>query len=436
MLIGMQLEKNWGLRRVIFLLCSFGLLGRTKLNHRLLDAWLASSLNGTKQCRLVFVGQNDGGDYGVELQQTIRQSRGRIEITGWADTEDYRLWLAAADVAVQLRTLSRGETSGTVLDCMNYGLPTIINAHGSLADMPEDVVVKLPDEFDDQQLVNALNSLWKDRSIREALGKQARQEILVKHNPRHCAELYAKAIEGFYSKADFGTAGLTKALARIEPPLSVDDQVEAARAIAENFPSKYQSRRLLVDVSSLLSPALPEAIEHLESMREELVSLLLGDMDGWQVEFVQGGGDGLYRYARRYACELLNVPQDWADDSILECWAGDIFVAFGGHAEILRCCKAELDRMRTRGISIYFYVPDALLSRLSSNSDDDRLSERFAWITRTTPFQGVLLSNATDSEKLIPCMEVFANSRSEPLDFFVVAASLVHSRDFGAGLVH
>ena len=218
--------------------------------------------------------------------------------------------------------------------------------------------------------------------------------------------------------------GLTKALARIEPPLSVDEQVEAARAVAENFRSKYQSRRLLVDVSSLLSPALPEAMERLESMREELVSLLLGSTDGWQVEFVQGAGDGLYRYARRYACELLKIPQDWADDSILECWAGDIFVAFGGHAETLRCCKAELDRMRTRGISVYFYVPDALLSRLGSNSDDYRLSERFAWITRTTPFQGVLLSNATDSEQLIPCMEVFANSRSEPLVFFVAVPIL------------
>ena len=31
--------------------------------------------------------------------------------------------LAAADCAVQLRTLSRGESSASVLDCMNYGLP-------------------------------------------------------------------------------------------------------------------------------------------------------------------------------------------------------------------------------------------------------------------------------------------------------------------------
>ena len=109
-----------------------------------------------------------------------------------------------------------------------------------------------------------------------------------------------------------------------------------------------------------------------------MVSLLLGSTDGWQFEFVQGAGDGRTDIRAVMDASFVKFPQDWADDSILECWAGDIFVAFGGHAETLRCCKAELDRMRTRGISVYFYVPDALLSRLGSNSDDYRLSERFA----------------------------------------------------------
>ena len=295
--------------------------------------------------RLVFVGQNDGGDYGVELQQTIRRSRGRIEITGWVDTEDYRLWLAAADVAVQLRTLSRGETSAAVLDCMNYGLPTIINAHGALADMPEDVVVKLPEEFDDQQLVNALNSLWKDsfppkctwqyRLVRKFWSSITLDIVQACMPPQ---------LKAFYSKADVGMTRLTKALARIEPPLSVDEQVEAARAVAENFRSKYQPRRLLVNVSSsFASIARGHGALGVYARRVGLVAPWKTRMVG-RSSWCRVAGDGLYRYARRYACELLNVPQDWADDSILECWAGDIFVAFGGHAETLRCCKAELDR--------------------------------------------------------------------------------------------
>ena len=71
-----------------FVVCSFGLLGPTKLNHRLLDAWLTSTLAKNANCVLVFVGENHDGDYGTELITTIRRSglNKRIRITGWADT--------------------------------------------------------------------------------------------------------------------------------------------------------------------------------------------------------------------------------------------------------------------------------------------------------------------------------------------------------------
>lgn len=47
-----------------FVVCSFGLIGPTKQNHRLLKAWLSSSLAADPRCKLIFVGGNDGGQYG------------------------------------------------------------------------------------------------------------------------------------------------------------------------------------------------------------------------------------------------------------------------------------------------------------------------------------------------------------------------------------
>ncbi|MEP6789796.1 MAG: glycosyltransferase, partial [Ramlibacter sp.] len=109
----------------VFLVCSFGLLGPTKHNHRLVQAWCESALAARRDCRLVFVGDNHPSDYGRELQRTIAAAgSGRIEITGWASAEGFRTYLDAADVGVQLRSLSRGETSAAVLDCMNHGLAT------------------------------------------------------------------------------------------------------------------------------------------------------------------------------------------------------------------------------------------------------------------------------------------------------------------------
>ncbi|MFM9735882.1 hypothetical protein, partial [Streptomyces niveiscabiei] len=80
-----------------------------------------------------------------------------------------RRYLAAADMAVQLRTLSRGETSGAVLDCFNFGIPTIVNANGSMGDLPADSVVMLDDEFAIPDLVSAIDRLHAKPVIRKRL---------------------------------------------------------------------------------------------------------------------------------------------------------------------------------------------------------------------------------------------------------------------------
>src|SRR5262249_24208062 len=49
-------SKNWmNFEKDDFVVCSFGMLGLTKLSHRLLNAWLESKLAKDKQCFLVFV---------------------------------------------------------------------------------------------------------------------------------------------------------------------------------------------------------------------------------------------------------------------------------------------------------------------------------------------------------------------------------------------
>lgn len=88
------------------------------------------------------------------------------------DPETYNDYLCAADVAIQLRKDSRGETSRAVLDCMAVGTPVIVNAHGTAAELPDHAVCKLPDRFLDKQLTSAIDELFESRERREELGKQ------------------------------------------------------------------------------------------------------------------------------------------------------------------------------------------------------------------------------------------------------------------------
>jgi len=69
------------------LVCSFGGLNPTKLNHRLLNCWLQSALIRDGRHFLVFVGVNDSGEYGAKLLETIRDGGlvDWIRINGWLD---------------------------------------------------------------------------------------------------------------------------------------------------------------------------------------------------------------------------------------------------------------------------------------------------------------------------------------------------------------
>lgn len=138
----------------------------------------------------MFVGEA-GGDYGQRLAQVIRESglRDRVRITGYAPPDSFRLYLPTpADVAIQLRANSRGESSGTVLDCMAQGVATIVNAHGSMAELDASAVWRLPDEFTDASLVEALETLWRDPARRETLAARARETIALGHTPQHCED--------------------------------------------------------------------------------------------------------------------------------------------------------------------------------------------------------------------------------------------------------
>ena len=60
-----------------------------------------------------------------------------------------RMQGAIASLKHELGGLRTGRASAALLDCLNYGLPTIANANGSAAEVPADAVRLIPDAFTD-----------------------------------------------------------------------------------------------------------------------------------------------------------------------------------------------------------------------------------------------------------------------------------------------
>lgn len=430
-------RKKLGFSEEDFVVCSFGFIGKTKQNHSLVNAWAASRLISEDiHCKLIFVGENDESPYGVELANRIGEApelRG-VRISGWVDAETYRLYLAAADVAVQLRTLSRGETSAAVLDCLNYGLATVVNANGAMADLPADVVWMLRDNFAEEQLVEALEILRRQPAERSALGARGRAYVHAVHSPEACADQYFRSIEAFYDRASVGRAGLISELGRrVREEEGGKEVVALADALSRAFPSKRPARKLFVDVSVVVRDDFKTGIQR--AVRALLLGLIDSPPSGYLIEPVylsDEGGNWHYRYACDYTLALLGCTQGWLPNERVEPHAGDIFVGLdlaGGYViQADRCGVYE--GLMNSGVHVAFVVYDLIPIQFENVYPAGFKEGHADWLRVVSKADSAICISRSVANELADWVRVNGVKKRRPLDirWFHLGADLKNSR--------
>lgn len=430
-----------GLPEQAYVICSFGRIGETKLSRRLLSAWLDARLGTAADCILVFVGSAPG-DYGNALLKAIAQSdaKDRIRVTEWVDETAFQHYLAAADLAVQLRARSLGETSAAVLDCLNHGIPTIVNAVGAMAELPESTVWRLPATFSDAELTLAMETLRREPERADELAEHARRYVHTRHAPRACAEGYAEIIESCYAGADVVEDRLLAALAEIDGlDLSGKDGVALSRAITRSVPGPCVPRQWLLDVSATSRSTLHSGIERVA--RALLLALIERPPAGVRIEpvyLVRENGDWQLRYARRFTSGLLECPTDLLDDACVEPRGGDLLINLDLHTEMVTAAHdAGFYRwLRDLGVGVYAIVFDLLPVVLPQHFPPGADQRHGRWLAAVADFDGAIcISEAVAEEYRTWCEAQALPLRAQPLQigWFHLGADL-HSASPTRGL--
>ena len=360
-------RQRYGLGPEAKLICSFGYVGPAKLSLELIEAFARSGL-GRQGWSLILAG-SDGGNtaYRRTLDQAIAAGslQGRVHVTGWIDPEVYWCLQSLSTINVQLRSRSRGETSAAVMDCLQSGAGLIVNRHGSLDDLPDEVCRKVPDRFTTHQLAACLQSLAGDPQARVQLGQHGRRLCLEQHSPEVCAEAYRAAIEAIHA---CGSHRLDVALALgNEPGFRTQKRRQRAawiNGLAERLPAQPAPRRLYVDVSAIAEHDLGTGIQRVTScLCRELFSQM---PDGWIVEPVQASpGDPGYRTAPAYSGALLGIPESLLPppEPVLP-GEGDLFLGLDLHHAVVEAQADWYGWIKARGAETWFVVYDLLPCRL------------------------------------------------------------------------
>ena len=183
-------EVAWPEDAVIF--ASFGDITPAKRVEEALRAF-ARLRRSVPQARYLIVGEPQAT---VDVKSLLAELNLAEDVvcTGYVEEmEAFVGWIKAADVVVNLRHPTVGETSGTALRAMGAGRPVIVYDHGWYGELPDGVALKVP-PLNEEALLGAMRRLALNPEVRQRMGERAQAYVAQKHDPERVAGAYVKAI--------------------------------------------------------------------------------------------------------------------------------------------------------------------------------------------------------------------------------------------------
>ena len=174
---------------------------------------------------------------GYDVDGAVDEARlgDRVTVAADVSDDDFRGWLVAADVVVDLRYPHRGEVSGSLARAMQAGRPSIVSATGTYLDVPDDAVLRVaPGPTDPVELAARIATLVEDPELRARMGAAAQAHMEERRTSEATAHGYEQAIDTTLALIGDPTHKALAIWGRALADLGVDE-----RALAQGYGLEY-----------------------------------------------------------------------------------------------------------------------------------------------------------------------------------------------------
>jgi glycosyltransferase involved in cell wall biosynthesis len=177
-----NMRERLGVPQDAVLLCSFGFVAPTKLNHLVCEA--VRNVRRKTGVNFYYCMVGEGAYVDDQLCEHVR-------VTGYVSEDEYESYMRCANLVVNLRYPSMGETSIALLRAMSLGKPCIVTNHAWFSELPDSAVLKtgMPPRDDVvEQLTRAFSLFLERRSSFEKIGAAAAEYVRSRCAPLSVAE--------------------------------------------------------------------------------------------------------------------------------------------------------------------------------------------------------------------------------------------------------
>lgn len=151
---------------------SFGYATRAKRILEILEALAMYKEKVSNNFHYYIVGKVE--DIDVEGKIKAHSLENNVTVTGFTELEDFKTYMSACDICLNLRYPTHGESSASLHRMLGMGKPVIVSNIGSFEEYPDDIVLKVRCDMNEiNDIYNSICELTRKRTILRERGEKA-----------------------------------------------------------------------------------------------------------------------------------------------------------------------------------------------------------------------------------------------------------------------